>query len=286
MIISRQHLDIDSKPVFERLQVKAPHRYAAVFPDEACFLHFRGGALQLSQALGSSAHPPSESLLLSCGNYVADLLRNREDGVMDIVAIHLHPGLLRTIFQHEKLPLREAGGKGPQVSAVENTHALDGFVDSLFHYFEHPQLASDPLVLLKLKEFVHLLLQTSFAGSLQRLFDQLFSPQQMQLEEIVEAHIFSSLSVPELATLAGQSLSAFKRSFEALYHESPAMYIRNRKLEEAARLLQQSAMPVAHIAWETGFADLSNFSKAFRRHTGMSPKAFRQQAILSAPGPI
>lgn len=45
--------------------------------------------------------------------------------------------------------------------------------------------------------------------------------------------------------------------------------------------LTESDMPVAEIAAELGYSDVSNLARAFRRETGISPRAFW---IIQAPG--
>lgn len=53
--------------------------------------------------------------------------------------------------------------------------------------------------------------------------------------------------------------------------------IRRRLLLEARRLLTLTTQDVKEIAYELGFSDTSYFSRFFRRYSGQSPLAFRQQ---------
>jgi AraC-like DNA-binding protein len=43
----------------------------------------------------------------------------------------------------------------------------------------------------------------------------------------------------------------------------------------AARWLAHSDKPIAEIAFDLGYQDASNFTRAFRRQIGASPQAFR-----------
>jgi AraC-like DNA-binding protein len=57
--------------------------------------------------------------------------------------------------------------------------------------------------------------------------------------------------------------------------------VRDKRLELAWRVLQEpaSAAPrIAEIAFDAGFADLSNFNRAFRRRYGCTPSACRRRA--------
>ena len=51
---------------------------------------------------------------------------------------------------------------------------------------------------------------------------------------------------------------------------------------EAARLLQESDLPVAEIAHRVGYEDPSRFAAAFRRHTGRRPTELRRVACPTA----
>lgn len=55
--------------------------------------------------------------------------------------------------------------------------------------------------------------------------------------------------------------------------------INARLIHEAQRELIYTHLPVKQLAAELGFEDDAYFSRFFRKHTGMSPKAFRAQAL-------
>jgi AraC family transcriptional regulator len=65
---------------------------------------------------------------------------------------------------------------------------------------------------------------------------------------------------------------AFRRSFGCTVGE----YVRDLRLERAARQLAQTQMSLAEIALEAGFSDQSHFSNLFRHRTGMPPSRFRR----------
>jgi AraC family transcriptional activator of pobA len=48
-----------------------------------------------------------------------------------------------------------------------------------------------------------------------------------------------------------------------------------RMIVEAERQLRYTTMPVAQVAYLLGFEDPAYFTRFFRRHSGLSPKAFR-----------
>lgn len=55
------------------------------------------------------------------------------------------------------------------------------------------------------------------------------------------------------------------------------------RFERARALLHQRTMSVAEVAQELGYRDAANFSRAFRRHSGMSPSAFQAAGRSAEP---
>jgi AraC-like DNA-binding protein len=58
------------------------------------------------------------------------------------------------------------------------------------------------------------------------------------------------------------------------------------RLQAAADCLKKTDKPVGEIAFDIGYTDMSNFTRAFRRHTGVPPQVFRDGArSLIGKGP-
>jgi AraC family transcriptional regulator len=66
------------------------------------------------------------------------------------------------------------------------------------------------------------------------------------------------------------------RAFRRAHGCSVGEYVRRLRIERAAQELGGTSRSIAEIAMTAGFADQSHFSNVFRRHTGMSPSAFRR----------
>ncbi|MFC3231553.1 helix-turn-helix transcriptional regulator [Marinibaculum pumilum] len=86
------------------------------------------------------------------------------------------------------------------------------------------------------------------------------------------------LSLEALAASAGVSSFHFLRSFAAIVGTTPYRYLLRARMQHAAVALRLTAEPVAAIAFDAGFGDLSTFNNRFRRQFGMTPTAWRRQA--------
>nr|WP_294717284.1 helix-turn-helix transcriptional regulator [uncultured Gemmiger sp.] len=99
-----------------------------------------------------------------------------------------------------------------------------------------------------------------------------------QTHDYLVAHQDSRITLAELAAKFHLSQSSLKLCFKALYGVPVAGYLRTVRMDTAARLLQESDLPVAEIAHRVGYEDPSRFSAAFRRHTGRRPTELRRVA--------
>lgn len=82
-----------------------------------------------------------------------------------------------------------------------------------------------------------------------------------------------------LAKASGLSRSAFVRRFRRDVGVSPLRYLTERRLHLAAELLVQTDESLAAIAAQVGYESEFAFSRAFKRHSGHAPGAFRRQAL-------
>lgn len=84
------------------------------------------------------------------------------------------------------------------------------------------------------------------------------------------------LSIEALADRACLSLYHFHRVFTAVAGEAPGEMCRRLRMQRAAWQLCYTNASVTTIALGAGFASSQAFAKAFRRHYGCTPGAFRR----------
>ena len=86
------------------------------------------------------------------------------------------------------------------------------------------------------------------------------------------------LRLARLARESGLSPYHFLRTFERLIGITPHRYILRTRLREAATRLVTESRNVSAVAFDSGFGDISNFTHAFRREFGVSPRAYRRRS--------
>lgn len=83
-----------------------------------------------------------------------------------------------------------------------------------------------------------------------------------------------------LSSLARQysiSISSLAHRFRAVTGTSVMEYLQSCRIAQAKRLLANTHTPIGEIVESCGFSDSSNFSRTFKRLTGMSPSGFRKK---------
>jgi PAS domain S-box-containing protein len=93
--------------------------------------------------------------------------------------------------------------------------------------------------------------------------------------EFINHNYMRQIDVNDLAEMSGFSVSHFGRKFKQLFALSPSRYINKIRVKAACKALISSRASLLSIAGETGFCDQSYFSKQFKIHVGMPPKAYR-----------
>jgi AraC family transcriptional regulator len=99
----------------------------------------------------------------------------------------------------------------------------------------------------------------------------------------LEEHAHQEIDLETISRQAGLSPFHFLRLFARVLGVTPHQYLVRCRLRHAARLLADPARSITDVAFDVGFADLSNFVRTFRRAAGVSPRAFRK-AALKGPG--
>jgi AraC family transcriptional regulator len=94
-------------------------------------------------------------------------------------------------------------------------------------------------------------------------------------------HVDDELRLDTLARVACFSPYHFHRIFKALVGENLNEFVKRARLERAALLLRASpSRHLTDVAFECGFSSLSDFSRSFKKHFGISPRQWDRRGPL------
>ena len=86
-----------------------------------------------------------------------------------------------------------------------------------------------------------------------------------------------TISIAQMAKVAGLSTSSFHRKFWEVVGITPKDYIIRKRIEIAREMLKNTDTSVIDIAMQCGFSTSQYFATVFRRYTGFTPSEYRKQ---------
>jgi AraC family transcriptional regulator len=96
-----------------------------------------------------------------------------------------------------------------------------------------------------------------------------------KVQDHVQAHLASPISLADLAGVAGLSRSYFAAQFRAATGCRPHEYVLEQRVEQAQAMLAESGTPIIEVALAVGFQTQAHFSTVFKRLTGTTPARWR-----------
>lgn len=265
--------------LIEKATFKSPYKHEGIFQNEGCFLYIKGEGSKLLSSEDKIYVNSKEAVLLKCGTYFLDFLKDTEDDKLEVITFHLFPDILKDFYVKQLPALIEKNTRKPETQVVVPDDTIAKFIESLDFYFQNPALVNNDLLELKTKELILLLMQTNNVESILELISTLYSSRTVNLKNVIDLHLYSNLTLEELAKLCSLSLSLFKREFKKEFNDSPANYFNNAKLKIAKELLTISDMPINEIAYEVGFNDPLYFTRLFKKKLGTAPTSFWAESL-------
>ncbi len=162
-------------------------------------------------------------------------------------------------------------------------HGADAYIVKPFNI---EVLRKTALNLIKSRE----VMRNSFSGNqiqedrLQKL--NVPSPDDKLLNKVMKI-INENLSNPDLnvemiATEVGISRVHLHRKLKELTNQSTRDLIRNIRLKQAATLLNDKRHSISEVAMQTGFANVTYFSTAFKELYGITPTTYMEEHLKAA----
>lgn len=145
---------------------------------------------------------------------------------------------------------------------IPKAEELNGKLESGFHVAE----SGDP------KQTAQSISTEEISSSGRSSMDDQF---EQNVREIIDKNLLNpQFSVEVLCKEVGYSRPQLYRKLQSITGHSPSDFIREIRLQKAAGLLKKNTGNVSEIAFQTGFNNLSYFSKVFQERFGSTPSEF------------
>src|ERR687894_1124678 len=92
---------------------------------------------------------------------------------------------------------------------------------------------------------------------------------------IVERDYATDLSLDDIARRVASSRRQLQRAYAEIGHTTFREHLTAVRMERAGELLTSRGLTVREVAHRVGYRQPAQFAKAFRRHHGAAPSAFR-----------
>ncbi|HOJ12067.1 MAG TPA: AraC family transcriptional regulator [Clostridiales bacterium] len=92
----------------------------------------------------------------------------------------------------------------------------------------------------------------------------------------IEENYRLDFSLKEMGASINLTPDYISRQLKSAVGLSTIEYLKNFRIAKAIEQLKTTELPISEIAQNTGFGDLSNFSRQFKQVVGVSPSAFRK----------
>ncbi|MEH6680579.1 MAG: AraC family transcriptional regulator [Sediminicola sp.] len=94
----------------------------------------------------------------------------------------------------------------------------------------------------------------------------------------IYAYVFKNFGSPigskEVALVANMNTSAFSRFFKRMHRKTFTQYLNEIRIGYACKLLLEQKFNISEICFESGFNNISNFNRQFKKIKGMAPKEY------------
>jgi AraC-like DNA-binding protein len=204
----------------------------------------------------------------------------------EVLAFCFQDDFLRQVFREYRqyLPLKNLPPAPSdmliEINVNETTRA---FFYGMVPYFSQKIPPSESLLELKFKELLFNIFTDPANADLLAYINSIDDQYKTPLWQVMEANYTFNLAIEEFARIAQRSVATFKREFHEYYHITPGKWLTQKRLEYAKYLLDTSKKNVSEIVDESGFENLTHFSRIFKEKYGLSPIYYRKRTSDAIP---
>jgi len=93
----------------------------------------------------------------------------------------------------------------------------------------------------------------------------------------------NEIYIEEIAEKLNMSIASFSRYFKHHTRKTFSNYVTEIRISHACRLLMEGNHSISEICYQSGFENLSNFYRHFKKHTGLIPKEYKTRFLAGSP---
>lgn len=90
-------------------------------------------------------------------------------------------------------------------------------------------------------------------------------------------HYKEDIELKTIAGIANYSKAAFCRFFKQRTRKTFSQFLNEVRISHACKLLRKTDLNISQICYESGYNNISNFNRQFKKNTGLTPREYVQK---------
>jgi AraC-like DNA-binding protein len=199
-----------------------------------------------------------------------------------VMTLQFHSDFLsdRTLNRRIALPIRDLLIKARRgvLFSPETVELMIGRLDKLSNTQGFDSLLEFLSILydLSISRNQEILASASYVGHI----DPSRSKRIQKVTNYIQESLHNEIRIKEVAEMVNMSETAFSHFFKKQTQRTFTDYLTDIRIGYAARLLMDSEQTISEICFESGFNNVSNFNRTFKKKRGVTPSDFRSQQRL------
>lgn len=225
-----------------------------------------------------------ELFLLSIGNHYTESVPD-QNAPFELILLYYTPSDLQRILMHLTVTYGvvvanhhtcEECRRGNVVAGAASV-PLQNFFQATNNYLKEGEFVRcETAENIKMTELVYLIVSGKEGCLKSRLLSSV-DREQSSFEQTIYEHLFTQVSIEELAAKTNRSLTAFKKEFRRHFALPPHKWFISQRLNHARLQLIATQKSISEIGVECSFPNTSHFIKLYKRAYGLTPVAYRNR---------
>ncbi len=107
-----------------------------------------------------------------------------------------------------------------------------------------------------------------------------------KIYEFIFQNFSAQINQDDVARIANMNTAAFSRFFKRTNNKTFSKYLNEVRIGYACKLLLENSKSISSICYESGFNNISNFNRQFKKIKNLSPSNYKKKFISSIPDPL
>lgn len=230
------------------------------------YIYFKGGCLALSKEGAVKPFSYPTNFYTGIEIYILEEALNANPETLTLLGIDLKRIYDRYLTDHRTLVANGTEQFSDALAELQAAHAVPVDLARLrFHSLTiFHRLSAEHIQLVPMRLSALTAQQVNTAKSAEKALTQDLS---------------NRLSIADVARKMGVSETSLKNCFRAVFGKNISSYLRDHRIAEAKRLLDDTTLPISVISNTVGFENQSKFTQMFKKYCGLTPSDYRKRPM-------